>query len=327
MGRIGVVVIGRNEGERLRRCLGSLLGRGAEVVYVDSGSTDGSAAMARSLGVEVIDLDMSVPFTAARGRNTGMERLLQRCPDVDVVQFVDGDCEVAAGWLELAAAELRRRPELGVVCGRRRERFPEQSIYNRLCDLEWDTPIGEARACGGDAMVRTEALQRVGGYDPTLIAGEEPELCFRIRQAGWKVWRLDAEMTLHDAAIHRFKQWWKRAVRAGHAYTEGAWMHGRSAERHFAKNVRSIAFWGVGLPVIVLVLAWPTRGWSLWLLLGYAVLWVRIARGQRAMGRSAADSRLYATFTVIGKFAEAWGMVRFLVGRLLKRRSRIIEYK
>jgi GT2 family glycosyltransferase len=248
--QVGLVAIGRNEGKRLHQCLLSVLGKVAHVVYVDSGSTDGSIELARSLGVDVVELDLSTPFTAARGRNAGFHRLLQANPQIEFVQFVDGDCEVVEGWLERALHELESQSNVAVVCGRRRERFPEQSIYNRLCDIEWDTPVGEATACGGDSMMRVEAFQQVGGFNPTLIAGEEPELCVRLRQKGWKIFRLDAEMTLHDAQMTRFGQWWKRSLRAGHAYAEGAWLHGREPERHWVKESRSIWLWGLGvLPV------------------------------------------------------------------------------
>src|SRR5579872_4333993 len=91
---LGVVVIGRNEGERLRRCLGSLLDSTRSIVYVDSGSSDGSVAMSRSLGVEVVDLDMRTAFTAARARNEGFWHLVRVRPDLEYVFFVDGDCEV-----------------------------------------------------------------------------------------------------------------------------------------------------------------------------------------------------------------------------------------
>src|SRR5262249_30270274 len=160
------------------------------IVYVDSGSTDDSVAFARSRGVEVVELDMSIPFTAARARNEGLDRLLKVDPEVHFVQFVDGDCEVQQGWLQKAEQTLQSETAVAVVCGRRRERFPQSSIYNRLCDMEWDTPIGEAGACGGDAMMRVPALRQVGGYRASLIAGEEPELCTRLRGAGWKVLRL-----------------------------------------------------------------------------------------------------------------------------------------
>ena len=156
------------------------------IVYVDSGSTDGSVELARSLGVDVVKLDLSTSFTAARARNVGLAHLLEADAPIKFVQFVDGDCEVVEGWIERAKRELDAQPNVAVVCGRRRERFPDISIYNRLCDMEWDTPIGETKACGGDAMMRVESFQQVDGFNPLLIAGEEPELCVRLRQKGGK---------------------------------------------------------------------------------------------------------------------------------------------
>lgn len=166
MSALGLVAIGRNEGERMRRCLESVMGRGLVIVYVDSGSVDGSVELARSLGADVVELDLSRPFTAARARNEGFERLSQIDTQVRFVQFVDGDCEVANGWLEKARGVLEENPDVGVVCGRRRERFPEHTVYNRLADLEWDSPIGESKACGGDAMMRVEASARSAAITP-----------------------------------------------------------------------------------------------------------------------------------------------------------------
>jgi GT2 family glycosyltransferase len=229
----GVVAIGRNEGERLKRCLHSALQATSHVVYVDSGSQDGSAAFARSVGVEVVELDMSIPFTAARARNAGFRRIKEQFPTLDFVQFVDGDCEFTSGWLEHAARYLRATPNAAVACGRLRERHPERSIYNRLCDAEWNTPVGRAQACGGIAMVRAHAFDQVHGFREDLIAGEEPELCLRLRREGWEIWRLEAEMAWHDAAMTRFSQWWRRSERAGHAFAEGAALHGKSPQRHW----------------------------------------------------------------------------------------------
>ena len=201
------------------------------------GSTDGSVLEARSLGVDVVELDARTPFTAARARNDGFERLCQVAPKLPYVQFVDGDCEVVAGWLDKAVAFLDLHRDVAVVCGRRRERYPARSIYNRLCDLEWDTPVGEAKACGGDALMRAEAFEKVDHFRADLIAGEEPELCLRLRQAGWRIWRLDYEMTLHDAAITRFSQWWSRTLRGGYAFANGAYLHSAAPERHLRSGI------------------------------------------------------------------------------------------
>ncbi len=327
IGRLGAVAIGRNEGERLRRCLASLVGQVGVVVYVDSGSTDGSVELARAVGVLVTELDRAQPFTAARARNAGLARLHEAAPDLELVQFVDGDCEVAAGWFERADQELVADPRLAVVCGRRRERYPDRSIYNRLCDLEWNTPIGPADACGGDAVMRVEAVRAVNGYDPSLIAGEEPDLCLRLRRLGWKVLRVDAEMTLHDAAMTRFAQWWKRSLRAGHAYAEGAARQAGGAERHWAKEVRSNWAWGLFLPTLALVVAVPTGGLGLALLAAYGVLGLRVYRGMRGRGISARDARLGAVFCVMGKVPQALGQALYRVRRMAGRQGGLIEYK
>lgn len=327
--RVGVVAIGRNEGERLRRCLESVKDRAAFAVYVDSGSTDDSVTMARSLGVEVLQLDLSLPFTAARSRNAGVMRLLEIAPDVEFVQVVDGDCEIVADWIERALAEMHRsgNERIAIVCGRRRERHPDLSVYNRLIDMEWNTPVGETQACGGDALMRVAAFKEVGGYDETVIAGEEPEMCWRMRQAGWRVLRIDAAMTLHDAQLTRFTQWWKRSVRGGHAYAEGHAMHGH-IDGYCGHALRSIVQWALVMPLVMLGLAWFTWGASFLLLGLYVVLWARIrAYRMNEHDDNSEDASRYASYCVAGKFAELQGVIKYWFNRLLGRKTRLIEYK
>ena len=321
---IGVVVIGRNEGARLERCLASLVGTADKIVYVDSGSTDGSVPMAQGLGVEVVALDMAQPFTAARARNAGFQCLQRLLPEMVYVQFVDGDCEVVAGWLLQAQAFLDAHPAVAVVSGRCRERFPQRSIYNLLCDLEWDTPVGEAKACGGNALMRADAFAAMGGFRLELIAGEEPELCVRLRAAGWKVWRLDAEMALHDAAMTRFGQWWRRTLRGGYAFAEGAFLHGAAPERHWLRESRRAWVWGLGIPVAIAVASLLLGWFGLLLLLIYPLQVLRLARRG---ARSARENWLQAGFLVLGKFPEMLGQVKFLLGRFGVRKASLIEYK
>ena len=324
--QVGLVAIGRNEGDRLKQCLLSVKDQLSHIVYVDSGSTDGSVEFAQSIGVEVVNLDLSIPFTAARARNAGFRRLLELNPDLQFVQFVDGDCEVVAGWLTAAYEALTTHDDWAVVCGRRREKYPEQSIYNLLCDLEWDTPIGEAGACGGDSLMRVKAVKQVEGFNSALIAGEEPELCVRLRQQGWKIWRLDHEMTLHDAQMMEFGQWWKRTRRAGHAFAEGASLHGRSEQRHWVKETRSIWLWGVVIPGLAIAAVWPTHSLSLFLLLVYPASIARIfTRMKSDMTSNAAF--LYAVSCVLGKFPQASGALQFMWNRWSGKRSTLIEYK
>jgi glycosyltransferase involved in cell wall biosynthesis len=316
---LGVVIIGRNEGERLRLCLESVKSLASQIVYVDSGSTDHSRSMAAQMGASVIELDLSSPFTAARARNRGALHLLEQQPATEYIVFVDGDCEVVPGWLEASTKFLREHPACAVACGRRRERFPQQTLYNQLCDQEWDTPIGEARQCGGDAVMRASAFASVNGYRDGMIAGEEPELCVRLRQKGWSIQRLNHEMTLHDAAITRFGQWWKRSMRAGHAYAEGSWLHGGAPERHCVAETRRALIWGACIPLLImlLVLFWGP-GWLI-LLSVYPLQFLRLWRKN--------GSRVTAWFMLLGKFAETIGILKFHWTRIRGRSARIIEYK
>jgi len=305
---IGIVAIGRNEGQRLRVCLSSALRDAKEVVYVDSGSTDDSLNLARSLGAHVVQLDLSVPFTAARSRNAGFARILEVAPDTDAVQFVDGDCEIVEGWIATADAFLSATPQAAVVCGRRRERFPDATIYNHLCDLEWNTPIGIAKSCGGDALIRVEAFKQINGYNDEIIAGEEPEMCVRLRAKGWEIHRIEAEMTLHDAAMTKFSQWWKRNIRAGHAYAEGNARHGDPPECFRAKEVRSNFLWGLVLP------------WAL------PLLAVKVYLNQRKR-LSPKDARTYSIFVALSKIPQVLGQLKFCYNQWRGKKTALIEYK
>ncbi|MBW4467716.1 MAG: glycosyltransferase [Pegethrix bostrychoides GSE-TBD4-15B] len=328
--QIGVVAIGRNEGERLVRCLKSLLAQlpaGMPIVYVDSGSTDGSVEMAQALGVHTIGLDLSIPFTMARGRNTGFQHLVEQFPQIEYVQFIDGDCELLPNWIDRALAVISADPKLAVVCGRRRERFPEASPYNRLADMEWNTAIGETDACGGDALMRVSAIQAVGGYNPSLIAGEEPEMCVRLRQQGWKIRRIEADMTLHDAAMLKFGQWWKRTVRGGWAMAAGAALHGATPERYRVKETRSRWIWGLFVPILALGLAPFTRGLSLLLLLGYVWQLWKVYQYRQQFQDAAAAAWLYAFFCVLGKFPEMLGQAQYWLTRWRGQQATLIEYK
>lgn len=315
------VVIGRNEGARLVAGLKAIRDQVRRVVYVDSGSTDDSVAQAKALGARIVRLDRDSPFTAARARNAGLAALAGDPPGF--VQFVDGDCVLQPGWVAAAARHLATHPRLAVVCGRRRERHPEKSVFNRLCDLEWDTPVGPAKACGGDALMRYAAVREVGGYRADLIAGEEPELCLRLRAAGWGVERLDLEMTLHDAAITRIGQWARRARRAGHAFAEGAHLHGAPPERHWLRETRRALIWGAGLPLATLGLALLHPAFLL-LLLAYPAQVVRLALRWGVARRLSWEA---AVFTVLGRFLEASGVIGFHLSRLRRRKTGLIEYK
>ncbi len=299
----GAVVIGRNEGKRLGACLRSLEIDRYPVVYVDSGSSDDSVQQAENLGAEVVALNISSPFTAARARNAGCNRLNELRRGLQYVQFVDGDCVMVDGWLVAAEAFLDGHDDVAIVSGRVREIRPGATVYNQLCDIEWDTSVGEARQCGGIAMMRVSAVQDVGGFHDELIAGEEPELCLRLREKGWKIWRLQNEMALHDADIRHFGQWWKRTLRGGFAYAAVSTLHARSPMRIWHRETIRALFWGFILPIIILaagVLYMP----SLWLFLIYPL---QIAGHCPSKGAMSVRSWQYGLFMTIAKLPKPGG--------------------
>jgi GT2 family glycosyltransferase len=297
---VGVVVIGRNEGERLHVCLTSIRQQTDRIIYVDSGSSDDSVAYARAQDIDTVELDAGAAFTAARARNAGVARLARLWPDLAFVQFIDGDCELEQAWLAEALSVMVARPSIGAVCGSRHERYPDHSVYNRLCEMEWDAPAGLTESCGGDAMMRLSAFVAAGGFADEMIAGEEADLCHRMRQRDWQIVRLPIAMTRHDANMTRLSQWWQRNRRSGHAGAE-AW-HRRGAEdRRLIKPVVSNLLWG--LPLF----------WPLW-----PLLWWRVYR------RSGA---LYATHIVIGKLPHCAGQLGFWWSGVFARRVELIEYK
>jgi len=285
----------------------------------------GQRAHAQANGVEVVDLDLTRPFTAARARNEGVARLQQIAPQTAFVQFVDGDCEVVGTWFADALDAFAQNDQLAVVCGRRKERFPETSIYNFMCDLEWDTPIGPAKACGGDALMRLEAFSAVNGYNATLIAGEEPEMCLRMRAQGWQIERIDSLMTMHDAAIVKLSQWWKRSVRAGHAYAEGAYLHGQTEERHWVKETIRAWVWALLIPLVILILFSIGSFYGVLALLLYPLQLIKESLKKTEHGLSYAVK--LAFYSILGKFAEMKGQLEFVFGLLLNNKSKIIEYK
>ena len=322
-------MIGRNEGRRLEECLASLKQAGdAAIVYVDSGSTDGSVAHAQGVGAALVELDMNTPFTAARARNAGLKMLVQTWPELRHVHFVDGDCKVDPDWPASALLLMERQPKAAAVCGRLKERHPDASVFNRLCQFEWDGSgqFGEVRYCGGIALMRISALADVDGFNPAMIAGEEPELCVRLRSKGWSIWRVDGLMAIHDADMHRFGQWWLRVKRAGYAFAEGAAMHGAAPYFHYVEQRRRALVWGIAIPLAALLALLRFGPWALGLLAVYPLQMIRLSV-RDAQRRRVRDRILRAVFLTIGRFAEAQGVLRYYWLQLKRERATLIEYK
>lgn len=321
MSVVAAVVIGRNEGARLERCLNTLRDQLDQIVYVDSGSTDGSVAFARSLGVTVVELDTSVPFTAARARNAGFEAV----QGADYVQFVDGDCGVVEYWIEKAAEALDNNANIAIVTGWRSEIAPGDSVYNAMAEVEWHRPAGDINACGGDMMVRTEVFSALGGFNPRVIASEDDEFCLRVGKAGHRVVRLPEQMTRHDAAITRFSAWWKRTIRNGHGFAEVGRMH----DPHFKRERQRVWIYG-GLLPLVLIVSLILGFWAgvILVLAVYGWNWARTAEGlEQYESLPKGTARHHAVFLTLSKIPNMIGMLTYHHRRLRGADATIIEYK
>jgi cellulose synthase/poly-beta-1,6-N-acetylglucosamine synthase-like glycosyltransferase len=277
-------------------------------VYADSNSSDGSPEVAAQLGATVIRLDPVRPMNAARGRREGTEALVARYPSLSYVFYIDGDCILQPDFLRTAVSFLDEHPRIAAVCGQRSEIHPDASFYNRLCDEEWNTPVGQADACGGDSVMRLAAVLEVGGFDEQLMASEEPELSARLRAAGWEIWRIDAPMTRHDAAIHSFSAYWRRHLRGGVGYFQAWRKTAALPERINGRTLRSSTFWAALLPLGVAILTLAVGNPLVLLLLPAAYL-LQIARIASRRGPSNLHEWKAAAVLMLIKPAEFIGAV------------------
>lgn len=327
---VSVVVIGRNEGDRLVRCLQSIrdmtpIGGPVEILYVDSDSTDGSPARAAELGARVIEVHPTRP-SAAIGRNAGW-----REARADVVLFLDGDTILDPNFVADSIGEFASE-KVAAVWGHRREIHPEASIYNRVLDLDWVYAPGETEFCGGDALMRRSALERVEGFDDELIAGEEPDLCRRFRAKGFVILHVDRAMTGHDLAITRFSQYWKRAERAGHAYAEVAARFRGTDMPLWDTEVRRNRIHGAVLIALTLgSIVGSLLLQSIWpAVLGFGLLAALIVRTASRIGWKSSDPTtrlLYAAHSHLQQIPILVGQIRFERDRRAGRRRGLIEYK
>ncbi len=327
---LSVVIIGRNEGQRLLNCIESVQnmddpGGPVEIIYVDSNSTDGSPDKIRALGIQVIEVKPERPC-AAVGRNAGW-----RVAQAPLVLFLDGDTLLNPGFINEALTTLQD-DSIAVVWGHRREKYPEQSVYNRVLDLDWIYPLGLTDFCGGDALMRKAVLEQCGGYSEDLIAGEEPELCQRIRQQGYQICHIDVPMTLHDLAMHSFKAYWRRAVRTGYAYAEvsqrlkdGPFPLWQADARRNWRNASILT--GVALGAVLLTGMTGALEPLVLALLFYGFLSLRSAWRFRWKSTDRMTCLLYGVHSHLQQIPVAIGQLTYWFNRYRNRKQHLIEYK
>jgi glycosyltransferase involved in cell wall biosynthesis len=202
MNELSVILISRNQEWNIARLVESVLRETAplpstEIVLVDSASTDRTTEIAARYPITVLRLRPNQRLTAAAGRYVGYKRTTG-----NLVLFLDGDMELCQGWLEQAIAVMQSRSEVGVVCGRLIHR-PVAPI--KPADEPPEFPNADVAGCddvraGGAAMYRRSVMEQVGTWNPYLYSDEEPEICLRIRYAGYRILRLARPIVFHYSA-------------------------------------------------------------------------------------------------------------------------------
>jgi glycosyltransferase involved in cell wall biosynthesis len=317
--KIDIVIIGLNSEKTIHSCLESVRRsqypqESLTITYSDGGSSDSSVRIAETFGCQVARVEAETP-TPGRQRNEGW-----RLGSAPYVQFLDSDTVMDPAWLRKGIAAIGSEG-VGAVMGDRRELRPDDSAYNKIGDLEWNARPGEADCFGGDVLISRAALEASGGYDPGLIAGEDPELSYRVRKAGFKIIKLDSPMTRHDLAMYAFKQYWKRSFRSGHAFAEIHAMH----PDFWGAEVRRVAIRALPalLTTILLPLAWRHPSilvaWaaSAALLLRPRILLVD--RFKAEFGIPSGQAKLYAWHASLVVVPQFFGMLRFYAGKAFSR--------
>jgi glycosyltransferase involved in cell wall biosynthesis len=316
---ISVVVIGLNEERLLQDSLESVLNLRTkncdiEIIYVDSGSIDHSFEIAESIP-QVTALQLNNPNpTAAKARNFGASKAKG-----DFIQFVDGDSILHEDWLQTAYDFLCNHRKVACVFGELTESRPEANIYTKVCKFDWYVPSGEARYCGGNALWRKSSLDAEGGegFDEALSAGEEPDLCYRIRQNGEKIFFLSIPMANHDLEMNTFSQYWSRAVTNGKAYAAVGLRYRHNKEKlWFKEMIRNFIEPVLWLSFFILVSYFSSITFG-FLAIGL-VLFLRsfkIASNNRERIPKLKDGLLYGFHLLFMRIPTSWGQLKYLLNK------------
>lgn len=308
----GVVVIGKNEGEGLRDSLQSVLPYQPYVIYVDSGSSDNSVTLAKEMGISVLELDGSALYTPARGRNEGAKYLEEKYTQLKYLQFLDGDCQLVSGWIKRAQKVIKEKAGLGIVVGFRQEKDRNHSVFTRLLDVElkriWEPKCGLVETTGGDMLVKLTAFNAVGKFNSEFLGGEEPELCTRMMAAGWSIYKIDTNMSLHDGSDMNVFNRIQRHLRFGWTVSEITKLYrGTRVDLYRMENKRVWLF-GIVLPIVSIILSLKSFIFAvLFLLCCYFVKGVGTYREVKARGVAVKDAKLFSVDNCLGLIVQGIG--------------------
>lgn len=323
---VSIVIIGRNEGDRLVKCIQSAQNleypsEKKEIIYVDSCSSDGSTESAKKLGIEKVYILEQEKTCAAMGRNLGLQHA-----DGELILFLDGDTQISSDFLTTAVPHFESE-EIAVVYGRRTEIHPD-SIYIKLCGSDWSQRIpGYTDTAAGDVLVRADVIREIGGYKE-IIAGEDPEMSNSVINAGYKILFLDINMVKHDLAMYNFKQYWRHSVRSGFAYAVVADLTKKRANPLWVDKSKKILLQGIlyiFAPLLGIILSLFLRSpipFLIYMLLGGLIL-CRSFLKNRKKGMERKYNLIYTLHSHFLKIPLIIGQFTYMTNK----NKSLIEYK
>lgn len=190
---VAIVIPARNEADYLSRCLQALALQDypadhIEIILSDNGSTDATAEIARTHGINVLH--------HPQGRVGAVRNSGARATSSQILAFVDADCVTHTNWLSAAVSALAT-PGVGVAGGGYLA-DPRGTWVQHAWAPTRPAPTAEVAALpGGSIVVERELFSALGGFNEQLSAGEDDDFCRRVRDRGLKVLAVEASCVIH----------------------------------------------------------------------------------------------------------------------------------
>lgn len=211
---VSVVICCYNSAEKLPATLEHLLKQEMnpelpwEVILVDNASTDNTSDIARSLWPDTAPVPLRIVHELEPGLSYARKRGVEETR-YELVSFVDDDNWLAPNWVQTVAEIMNAHPEIG-ACGGRTEavfeadppfwfdKFQHNFVVGKQAEHAGDITWITGHLWGAGLTVRKNALQELinnnfqhlltGRKKASLTAGEDYEICYALRLAGWRLW-------------------------------------------------------------------------------------------------------------------------------------------
>lgn len=258
---LSVVVVAKNEEDRIGACLESVFAAAErvvpafEVVLVDSASTDRTVEIAREYPVTVLRIPEEHTVAGGAGRFVG-----ESVVDGEMVLHVDGDMILTETWLPRAVEYLREHEDVVGVEG-------------HLNSSDRET-VETVEMIGGVMLFDGSALRSIGGFDPFLLSNEDVDVGYRLSAAGYRLVRLPEVSADHPEGPELYEL--VRRWRAGYYLGPG------QAIRKSLSSPRVLSKFVARQRYKLLLLAWVAAGVVSAASVGLLAVWALLSMGAAA---------------------------------------------